>query len=151
MSYYFLLSDIFMENSWKCLSRGVLYPLCTVFSGKSDTHIKRINIFAQKRDISSPLLFSQRKCTDRSEIPARKMNTSSREPCSHMVSNTRQSPRTHEDSLRAHRRPYFRRIFVLMLLLKLFHGVNGILSKHTLRDSCSNLRPRDSWTTTTQC
>lgn len=56
-----------------------------------------------------------------------------------MVSNTRQSQRTHEDSLRAHRRAYFRRIFVLMLLLRLFHGVNGILSKHTLRANCSDL------------
>lgn len=143
-----------MTYLWKIVENacqgGYSTPSCTVFSGKSDTHIKRINIFAQKRGISSPLLFSQRKRTDRSGIPARKMKTSSRQPVSPMVSNTRQSPRTHEDSLRAHRRLiHFWRVFVLMLLLKLFHGVNGILSKRTLRDSCSNLsKTRDSWTTT---
>lgn len=111
----------------------------SLFRQVRHTHIKRINIFAQKRDISSPLLFSQRKCTDRSRIAARKMNTSSRQPVSPMVSNTRQSLRTHEDSLRAHRRAYFWHIFVLMLLLRLFHGMNGILSKHTLRANCSDL------------
>lgn len=93
----------------------------------------------RRGDISPLLLFSQRKCMDRSRLAARKMNTSSRQPVSPMVSNTRQSLRTHEDSLRARRRAYFWRIFVLMLLLRLFHGMNGILSKHTLRANCSGL------------
>lgn len=93
MSYYFLLSDIFMENNWKCLSRGVFYPLMySLFRQVSHTRGKELthNCSGEGHSISW-LLRGNRDSSGK--LCQTRWQTRPDNLCPRMVRNTRRSLR----------------------------------------------------------